>query len=243
MKKINFIAIVAIIVSISLPGCEPDRKTGTENTGPDTTGNTSVFDWKTMLTPRGEKLKPSEEGPVRSALGEPIVELATFELEISGLVDSSYLLTWDDIQAFPAVYTDTMLMYCVEGWEVFGKWKGILVKDLLDKARVKTGGEYILFSSVDGYKTALSIAYLEKYNAMLAYEVNGAPLKVQNGFPLRLIAYGKLGYKWAKWVNKLEAVNQLQAGYWESFGYSERADVSVKRRIYYEGQDTKPLDY
>jgi DMSO/TMAO reductase YedYZ molybdopterin-dependent catalytic subunit len=90
------------------------------------------------------------------------------------------------------------IMYCVEGWEVWGNWKGILIKDLLDKAHLQSDGEYILFESRDGYKTALPISYLENYNAMLAYWVNNALLQKQDGFPLRLIAFGKYGYKWAK---------------------------------------------
>jgi DMSO/TMAO reductase YedYZ molybdopterin-dependent catalytic subunit len=197
----------------------------------------------TMATPSGGKLKPAEEGPVRSALGEPKIDLTAFQLEITGLVDSSFSLTWEEIQALPAAYSDTILMYCVEGWEVWGNWKGVLIKDLLDKAHIQPEGEYILFGCVDGYTTSLPISYLEKYNAMVAYQVNAFPLKEHDGFPLRLIAFGKYGYKWAKWVNKLEVMSQSQIGYWERQGYSDRADVPIKRRSYYEGENAKPLEY
>jgi DMSO/TMAO reductase YedYZ molybdopterin-dependent catalytic subunit len=134
-------------------------------------------------------------------------------------------------------------MYCVEGWEVWGNWKGILVKHFLDKAHVQQQGKFVPFSCSECYTTALPISYLEKYHAMLVYQVNGKPLQEHDGFPLRLIAFGKYGYKWAKWINKLEVMNQSQIGYWEGFGYPDRAGVPLERRKYYEGSIAKPLEY
>jgi DMSO/TMAO reductase YedYZ molybdopterin-dependent catalytic subunit len=238
MKKLSIISILILFANISFFNCDTDKKTiinENSNNGP--------FDWTTMLTPDGGKLKSAEEGPIRSALVEPTINLVDFQLEIRGLVDSSFFLTWDEIRALPAVYSDTILMYCVEGWEVFGNWKGILVGDLLGKAHVQPEGKYILFGCADGYTTTLPISYLLKYNAMLAYEVNDLPLKVHDGFPLRLIAFGQFGYKWAKWVNKIEVMNQSRTGYWESYGYPDRADVPVTRRSYYEGKNAPPLEY
>jgi DMSO/TMAO reductase YedYZ molybdopterin-dependent catalytic subunit len=197
----------------------------------------------TTATPNGGKLKPAQDGPVRSIFGEPKIDLNTFTLTISGLVDSTLSLSWATIQALPAASSDTMLMYCVEGWEVQGNWKGILVQQLLDRAHLKPAARYILFRCVDGYSTSLPIAYLLKYKAMLAYEVNDYPLSASHGFPLRLIAFGKYGYKWAKWVNRLEVMGQSQIGFWEGLGYSDQADVPIKRRSFYEGPDTAPLQY
>jgi DMSO/TMAO reductase YedYZ molybdopterin-dependent catalytic subunit len=197
----------------------------------------------TMATPNGGELKPAGEGPVRSALGEPEIDTAAFQLTITGLVDSSYTLSWEEIKELPAAFTDTMVMYCVEGWEVWGNWKGVLVKDLLNKVQVQADGKYILFESLDGYKTALPISYLEGYHSMLAYQVNNAPLQKHDGFPLRLIAFGQYGYKWAKWVTRLTVMNESELGFWEQRGFSDQADVPVDRRRYYEGNTAKPLDY
>ena len=203
----------------------------------------STVDVTTMATPKGDKLKPAEGGPVRSTLGKPEVDLDSFQLSISGLVDSPFSLTWEEIQERPAVYTGKMLMYCVEGWEVWGDWKGIPVKDLLQEASLKDNSQYVMFHCIDGYSTALPIAYLQKYDAILAYEVNGKPLEEKDGFPLRLVAFGKHGYKWAKWVNRLEVIDRSRKGTWETRGYSDRANVRVERRKYYEGQEAEPLDY
>jgi DMSO/TMAO reductase YedYZ molybdopterin-dependent catalytic subunit len=238
MRRFSIISVFAILVSALLLSCseEKDPVSHQENTDED-------IDGVSMATPDGGKLPSAVEGPVRSALGEPVINLETFQLTISGLVDSSYSLTWDEINELPAAYTDTMIMYCVEGWEVWGNWKGILIKDLLDKAQVQGEGEFVLFKSRDGYRTALPVSYLVKYNAMLAYEVNNAPLQKKDGFPLRLVAFGKYGYKWAKWVTSLEVMNTSQLGYWEEFGFSDQADVSLDRRKFYEGDTVKPLSY
>ncbi|MBN1780095.1 molybdopterin-dependent oxidoreductase [bacterium] len=203
-------------------------------------GNTDVT---TMATPNGGKLNPAEEGAERSALGVPAINLDSFRLEITGLVDSSFSLTWEQIQALPAAFSDTMLMYCVEGWEVWGNWKGIPVRDLLDMAHIRPEGEYVHFGCADGYATSLPVAYLNKYNILLAYEVNGSPLQEHDGFPLRVIAFGKYGYKWAKWVDKMEVIDASQLGFWEMRGYSDRADVPISRRRFYEGPDAEPLEY
>jgi DMSO/TMAO reductase YedYZ molybdopterin-dependent catalytic subunit len=205
--------------------------------------NDGTVDVTTMATPNGGKLNPAEQGPVRSALGEPEIDLNTFRLEVTGLVDSSFSLSWEAINRLPSTFSDTILMYCVEGWEVWGNWKGIPVKELLDKASRQENGKYVLFHCAEGYTTTLPVAYLEKYNSLLAYEVNGNPLKPSDGFPLRLTAFGKYGYKWAKWVEKLEVIDESRLGYWEGYGYSDQAEVPVKRRRYYEGPDAKPLDY
>jgi DMSO/TMAO reductase YedYZ molybdopterin-dependent catalytic subunit len=238
MGKLNVISILTLLAIISFPNCDPDKKK-VEN------GNVynGTIDVTIMKTPNGEALKPAEEGPVLSALEMPKIDLISFQLEITGLVDSSFLLTWAQIQDLPVANSDTILMYCVEGWEVWGNWEGILVKDLLDKARIQQEGEYVLFGGVDGYTTTLPISYLKKYNAILAYRVNGSLLKENDGFPLRLIAFGKFGYKWAKWVNKLEVMNESQLGFWERLGFSDQADVPIRRRRYYEGQNANTLEY
>jgi len=201
------------------------------------------IDVTTMATPKGEKLRPAEKGPVRSALGQPDIDLNIFRLSAGGLVESPFSLTWQEIQDLNAVYSDTILMYCVEGWEVWGNWKGILVEELLEKSSLKNDATHVFFHCADGYTTALPLAYIRKYGVMLAYEVNGKPLEDYDGFPLRVIAFGKLGYKWAKWVNRLEIIDTTKPGFWENYGYTDKADVPLSRRRYYEGENVKAIEW
>lgn len=238
MKRSITLTIIAVVLFGSLLSCSEEKF-------PDTHGNHTGGepDAYTMATANGGELKPAMEGPVRAALGIPTIDLTTFTLTVTGMVDSSYSLSWEEIQGMESVTTDTMIMYCVEGWEVWGVWKGVLIRDLLEQARVQEGGDYILFDCRDGYQTALPVSYLLKYNTLLAYQVNNAPLQTQYGFPLRLIAFGKYGYKWAKWIYKLTVIDKSQPGYWEKLGFSDQANVSLDRRRFYEGDTVRPLEY
>lgn len=213
----------------------------------DTTGSpasiTNPEEESPFITRYGSPVEPAEEGPVRSALGEPDINLDTFTLRVDGLVDSPFSLTWEQIKAFPTAYTDTILMYCVEGWEVWGNWKGLSIMSLIEKSGIRPDGNHILFECADGYTTSLPLSYLLNYDIILAYEVNGTPLSVSDGFPLRLIAFGKYGYKWAKWITRMEVIEKSVAGYWEGRGYTDKADVPLDRRRHYEGDDVQPLNY
>ena len=195
------------------------------------------FDGLSIATPNGAWLRLAETGPVRSALGQPQVDLNTYQLTITGMVDSAYALSYEDIQKMESVTTDTMLLYCVEGWEVLGNWRGILLRDLLQTARIQNGGMSVFFRCLDGYSTALPLSYVLNNDVLLAYEVNGKPLRSYDGFPLRVVAPRKFGYKWAKWVTEVWVYDQSYLGYWERTGWSNQADVPVSRRNFYKDVD------
>jgi|GEM_PF-749711 len=243
MKSLIFKSLLIFLLIVSLLNCDDEKEKYIEENNTAHNDSIEIVDDGTVTSSDGDEALPAEEGPVNSVFGVPTINLATYQLEITGLVESPYTMTLAEIQSSHAVTTDIMFMYCVEGWEVWGKWKGILVRELLNKAQIQQEGEYVLFSCADGYSTALPISYLKKYDAMLAYRVNLLPLKEDNGYPLRLIAFGKYGYKWAKWVTKMEVIDQSQLGYWETQGYSDEANVPIYRRRLYEGDDAEPLEY
>ena len=122
MKKLNINLLNVLFVIVLLPCCKPDSKTLSQSGGNGKTG------LERLETPGGEKLLPAEEGPERNALGVPAIDLKTYKLEVTGLVDSSLSLTWNDIKAMPASQSSTILMYCVDGWEVYGIWEGIVIR-------------------------------------------------------------------------------------------------------------------
>lgn len=229
--------MMVIVVALSCRSDHPvDQKEPEANPG-------EQVDITTMATPRGGKLAPAHQGPIRNALGQPEVDMTNYRLLIDGLVDSSFSLHYNTILQMRSEQTDTMLMYCVEGWEVWGVWKGISVAELLNKAKVNPRATHVVFYGIDGYSTAHSIKYLYKYNTILAYDVNGMRIYKEDGFPLRLIAPGLFGYKWAKYVNRLEAVNGSKPGFWEQRGYSDKAIVPLARRQYYEGNAAEPIEF
>ena len=101
------IATVAVIFITGMPSYSQER---------------SDFDVITTATPNGDTLRAADEGPIRSALGQPKVDLNTYALSVVGMVNSPLVLTWEEIQALPVAYSDTTIMYCIEGWEVWGNW-------------------------------------------------------------------------------------------------------------------------
>ena len=232
-KYIYFIILTLVSLTFTQQSCgKKDKIVGDD-----------AIEFATMATPNGSKLLGAAFGPVRAVKGIPAFNLNTYKLSVTGIVDSPYELNWAEVRSLPAISTGDMMMYCVDGWEVWGNWRGILVKDLLSRAVLRDSSNYVLFKTIDGYTTSHSISYLEKYNCILAYEVNGNRLSDSHGYPLRLVAFSKFGYKWAKWVTELEVTYRSTLGFWENIRYSDEAHVELDRRKYYEGPSAEPLEY
>jgi DMSO/TMAO reductase YedYZ molybdopterin-dependent catalytic subunit len=148
----------------------------------------------------------------------------TYRLGVTGLIGRELNLTYNEILELTA-YSELVYMPCVEGWGFNAKWTGFRVTDLLNLTGLKPGANYVLFTSADGYTTSLPLDYLRKNNILLAYGINDVTLPQDRGFPLQLVAKGKYGYKWAKWITKIEVSNSDTRGYWETRGYSNSANV------------------
>ncbi len=85
----------------------------------------------------------------------------------------------------------------------------------------------VIFYAYDGYSTSLPLDYIEKNDILLAYEMNNVTLPEDRGYPFQLVAEDKWGYKWIKWVTKIELSNDPSyRGYWEQRGYSIGGDTS-----------------
>jgi DMSO/TMAO reductase YedYZ molybdopterin-dependent catalytic subunit len=197
---------------------------------------------------------------------------ADWQLEIGGLVEHPAKFSLADLRAMPA-RTQITRHDCVEGWSCIGKWTGVPLSDLLQKAGLKPQARYIVFDCADVMEGAGSadddddeednkpegrsasnadsgqddsensgakpVYYYESIDledafhtqTILAYEMNGAPLPVPHGAPLRLRLERALGYKMAKYVMRIEAVDDYKrfgngkGGYWEDRGYDWYAGI------------------
>ncbi len=180
-----------------------------------------------VKAPGGGKAEvtPVEKMRVRTAEGQPDIDIASYRLEVGGLVDSPFAMTFDEIQALPAEERFVELP-CVEGWTEAGVWKGPRLSLLLERAGVSEDAETVVFSSPGGYTTSLTLDDIEETDPFLAYGVNGERLPDEQGYPLRLVVPDRLGYKWIKWVTGIELVKGDYEGYWESRGYSNDADAT-----------------
>jgi DMSO/TMAO reductase YedYZ molybdopterin-dependent catalytic subunit len=101
---------------------------------------------------------------------------------------------------------------CTGGWYSAQDWQGVRVGQLLDLAAVQTSAVAVSFKSVTGYRWSLSLPEARK--ALLATHAGGQPLSHGHGAPLRLVAPGRRGFQWVKWVTEIEVLTQQDFGQW-----------------------------
>ncbi len=105
-------------------------------------------------------------------------------------------------------------------------WEGVLVRDLLEKAKPLPGAKIIIFHAQDGYTTSLPLDYIMNNDIIMAYKMNEVTLPAERGFPFQLVAESKWGYKWIKWITEIELSDNVDyKGFWEDRGYSNEGDL------------------
>jgi DMSO/TMAO reductase YedYZ molybdopterin-dependent catalytic subunit len=161
-------------------------------------------------------------------------DFADWRLEVSGLVERPLLLSRAELIAMPS-RTQITRHDCVEGWSCIARWTGVPLSLVLDKAHVKPQARYVIFHCLDTIEKTLggevkyygSIDLIDARHpqTILAYGLNGKPLQVENGAPLRVRVERQLGYKMPKYIRKIELVDSFAGygaglgGYWEDRGY------------------------
>jgi DMSO/TMAO reductase YedYZ molybdopterin-dependent catalytic subunit len=149
------------------------------------------------------------------------VDPATYRLEIMGLVAKPLSLTYDKV-IDRTLYKKVVTLHCVEGWDATILWEGVKVKDLLAAAGYDQKASTVIFTAYDGYTTSHPLQYLTGNDILLAYKMNEIPVPDERGYPFVLVAEDKWGYKWIKWVTRIEVSNDSSfRGYWEQRGYSQ----------------------
>ncbi len=156
---------------------------------------------------------------------------AGYRLSIRGLVERALDFSLDTIRAMPA-RTQITRHDCVEGWSVIGQWAGVPLGALLDKAGVKPGARYVVFHCFDDYgkdgsRYYESIDLIDAYHpqTLVAHSLNGSPVPIANGAPLRMRIERKLGYKQPKYLRMIEVVDSYahlqggKGGFWEDRDY------------------------
>jgi DMSO/TMAO reductase YedYZ molybdopterin-dependent catalytic subunit len=174
----------------------------------------------------GERLSSVADFRENSIRGPQYINQSSYRLEISGLVTHPISLSYNDvIEEYPA-YEKKVTLFCVEGWEVTILWEGVRVEDLLTNTGVNPAANTVIFYAADGYSTSLPLDYIKDHNILLAYSMNGVVLPAERGFPFQLVAEDRWGYKWIKWVTRIEVSDDpTYRGYWEKRGYSQIGDL------------------
>jgi DMSO/TMAO reductase YedYZ molybdopterin-dependent catalytic subunit len=173
----------------------------------------------------GQKLSPISDFRENSIKGPQYMDDESYRLAVTGLVNNEIEYTYDDVINDHQLFEKVVTLYCVEGWDVTILWEGVLVKDLIEEAEVDSGAKVVIFYAYDGYSTSLPLDYVVENDILMAYKMNGVILPPERGFPFQLVAESKLGYKWIKWIEKIELSDDVNyRGYWESRGFSNDAD-------------------
>ena len=154
---------------------------------------------------------------------------ASWRLHVGGMVAKPLAISLDQLKALPQ-RTQITRHDCVEGWGAIGRWTGPVLGPILQFAGLSSAARFIVFHCYDDFGgTAYyeSVDLVEAFHpqTILAWSLNGQPLPIPNGAPLRLRVERQLGYKQAKYVERVEAVASLaqvgggKGGYWED-GYN-----------------------
>lgn len=158
-----------------------------------------------------------------------------WKLTVGGNVGKPMTLTLDDIRGMPVV-EEMRTLECISnpaGGPLISNasWKGIRMKDLLERVAVKPNTIEIKLESFDGYSTAIPLDLAMNEDSILAYEINGEPLPIEHGKPLRCLWPGRYGMKQPKWLTKITAITDKYLGYWEQQGWSDEAKILPTSRV------------
>ncbi len=192
-----------------------------------------------------QEFSPAEAAPVFRANGttmppgENYAKLmasgfADWRLKVDGLVAKPLELTMAQLQAMPS-RSQVTRHDCVEGWSCIGQWKGVRLSYLLNMAVPGPEAKFVVFHCLDMmeeddedtlYYESVDLDDAFHEQTILAYELNGKPLPVRNGAPLRARIERQLGYKQPKYLHRVELVAAFdkigsgKGGYWEDQGYN-----------------------
>jgi DMSO/TMAO reductase YedYZ molybdopterin-dependent catalytic subunit len=156
----------------------------------------------------------------------PRFDRKLWRLRLEGLVEQPVTMTYEDLLRLPRA-EQVSDFHCVTGWSVKNvHWAGVRFRDLLATARPRPSASVLTFVSAERpYVDTLTLEQAGLADAMLAYEMDGKPLRREHGAPVRVVIPEMYGYKDVKWVERIIVGDHLEPGYWEQRGYDVDAWV------------------
>ncbi|MET4592112.1 molybdopterin-dependent oxidoreductase [Arthrobacter sp. 754] len=184
------------------------------------------------ITPNGDFYR------IDTALSVPEINADDWELRIHGLVEQEVRLTFQDLLDADLIESHVTLT-CVSnpvGGNLAGnaRWLGLPIREVLKRARPKDGADMVLSTSIDGFSASTPLEVLQDdRDAMLAIGMNGEPLPLEHGYPVRMVVPGLYGFVSAtKWVVDLEVTRFADSkAYWTQRGWSERGPIKTMARV------------
>ncbi|MGA9532482.1 MAG: molybdopterin-dependent oxidoreductase [Anaerolineales bacterium] len=157
----------------------------------------------------------------------PELDANDWRLKLDGMVDNPMTMTIEDILNRPS-FTQVVTMQCISnpvGGDLTGtsRWTGISLGELLDDAGLQDGAKEVYIESADGFYESVSLEDAYDGRTLLVYAMNGQPLPVEHGFPLRIYMANRYGMKQPKWIVHMAVVGEEKPGYWVERGWSKEA--------------------
>ena len=175
--------------------------------------------------PPGQKVIKALK-PMGGDEGDGKVE--TFRLKVHGAVQKPFEVDYASLLKLPQAQRE-IDVHCVTGWSMLGGlWKGVNVTALAELAEVKPDAKYIIFEAANGYTTNVRLD--EGLAGMITYRLDGKPLALDHGAPVRGLVPNLYFWKSAKWITGVRFVREDQPGYWETRGYNNHADPWKEER-------------
>ena len=149
----------------------------------------------------------------------PVVDGATYKLEVGGLVDDKKSWTLPELYALPQEKQVTRHI-CVEGWSAIGSWTGVRLSEFLKRVGADTRAKYVWFRCAEGYSTTIDMATALHPQTQMTFKFDHKVLPRAYGFPMKIRMPTKLGFKNPKYVIAMHVMNEDLGGYWENQGYN-----------------------
>jgi len=176
---------------------------------------------------QGEALSSILAFHENSIAGPQHINESDYRLTVTGLTGSTKVSTYRDILDNHPHYSKVVTLHCVEGWDATILWEGVLVRDIIQEAGIDPRADTVVFTAHDSYTTSFPLSYLMDNDILMAHRMNNVTLPAERGYPFELVAEDKWGYKWIKWIEKIELTdNPNYRGYWELRGYSNSGNLT-----------------
>jgi DMSO/TMAO reductase YedYZ molybdopterin-dependent catalytic subunit len=199
-------------------------------------------DLEMSLAGFSDYITPVENFFVRTHVPVPRVNVDDWRLSIDGAVATPLTLTLNDVKKLPAVEIVSVLECAGNGRSFYdppvpglqwangavgnARWRGVRLADVLERAGVKTSAREVLFNGADvplgtmpDFQRSMPKAKALQADTLLAYEMNGEPLQIKHGFPLRVVAPGWSGHAWTKWLTSISVLDRDHDGFWMTRAY------------------------
>jgi DMSO/TMAO reductase YedYZ molybdopterin-dependent catalytic subunit len=176
---------------------------------------------------QGKDLSSVNDFHENSIKGPQYINSSGYRLTVTGLTNTTDVYTYGEVLEQYPHYSKVVTLHCVEGWDATILWEGIQVRDLIRHAGPDPRANTVIFTAYDGYTTSFPLDYLMNRDIIMAYRMNNITLPAERGYPFELVAEDKWGYKWIKWIEKIELTDDpTYQGYWEQRGYSDNGDLN-----------------